>query len=136
MPCFLLFLTHSLESLPCNDAANGDTAALAGPHAGRACRQRVHAAWLAFGSSEQATRSAYARTHANHVAKYEIGLRMLTSSVCYLLVPLLGPWLQTQLAIALFVGVISFLSFCFLRNRSKVLYAPRTLLKGRLSAMS
>jgi len=41
-----------------------------------------------------------------------------------------GPWLQTQLAIALIVGITSFLSFCFFRTRSKVLYMPRTLLKG------
>ena len=52
------------------------------------------------------------------------------------LLPSSGPWLQTQLAIALTVGILSFLSFCFLRTRSKVLYAPRTLLKGKRSLYS
>ena len=38
--------------------------------------------------------------------------------------------METQLAIAFTVDIVSFLLFCFLRTRSKVLYAPRTLLQG------
>ncbi|KAM0790961.1 hypothetical protein ACM66B_004266 [Microbotryomycetes sp. NB124-2] len=43
-----------------------------------------------------------------------------------------GPWLQTQLELSLGIGVTSFLLFCVLRksDKCKVLYAPRTLLKG------
>ncbi|KAK4055372.1 hypothetical protein OIO90_003210 [Microbotryomycetes sp. JL221] len=43
-----------------------------------------------------------------------------------------GPWLQTQLELSLGIGVTAFLLFCLLRklDRCKVLYAPRTLLKG------
>ena len=41
-----------------------------------------------------------------------------------------GPWFETQLGISLFLGVTSFLAFCYARTRHRVLYAPRTLLKG------
>jgi hypothetical protein len=41
-----------------------------------------------------------------------------------------GNWLATQLAISLAVGLISFVTFCLVRRRAKVTYAPRTLLKG------
>ncbi|GAA5866760.1 hypothetical protein JCM1840_004257 [Sporobolomyces johnsonii] len=43
-----------------------------------------------------------------------------------------GPWFSTQLTLSLSIGVASFLLFCALRRveRFKVLYAPRTLLKG------
>ncbi|GAA5868559.1 hypothetical protein JCM3774_005428 [Rhodotorula dairenensis] len=43
-----------------------------------------------------------------------------------------GPWFSTQLTLSLTVGVTSFLAFCWLRRyeRFRVLYAPRTMLKG------
>lgn len=43
-----------------------------------------------------------------------------------------GPWFSTQLTLSLTVGLASFLLFCWLRRyeRFKVLYKPRTLLKG------
>ncbi|BGP27145.1 hypothetical protein JCM10295v2_006109 [Rhodotorula toruloides] len=43
-----------------------------------------------------------------------------------------GPWFSTQLTLSLTVGMASFLVFCWLRRyeRFKVLYKPRTLLKG------
>ncbi|GAA6030870.1 hypothetical protein JCM8097_008916 [Rhodosporidiobolus ruineniae] len=43
-----------------------------------------------------------------------------------------GPWFSTQLTLSLSVALGSFLLFCALRRveRFKVLYAPRTLLKG------
>ncbi|KAK4048133.1 hypothetical protein OIV83_005003 [Microbotryomycetes sp. JL201] len=43
-----------------------------------------------------------------------------------------GPWLQTQLELSVGIGLFSFLLFCILRklDRCRVLYAPRTLLKG------
>ncbi|GAA5962187.1 hypothetical protein JCM8115_006622 [Rhodotorula mucilaginosa] len=43
-----------------------------------------------------------------------------------------GPWFSTQLTLSLTVGVVSFLTFCWLRRyeRFRVLYAPRTMLKG------
>lgn len=43
-----------------------------------------------------------------------------------------GPWFSTQLVLSLTVGVTSFLVFCWIRRyeRFKVLYAPRTMLKG------
>lgn len=43
-----------------------------------------------------------------------------------------GPWLATQLTLSLGIGLASFLFFCFARRveRWKVLYSPRTLLKG------
>ncbi|GAA5824868.1 hypothetical protein JCM11251_005374 [Rhodosporidiobolus azoricus] len=43
-----------------------------------------------------------------------------------------GPWFSTQLTLSLSVGLGSFLIFCALRRleRFKVLYSPRTLLKG------
>ncbi|GAA5902674.1 hypothetical protein JCM6882_004039 [Rhodosporidiobolus microsporus] len=43
-----------------------------------------------------------------------------------------GPWFSTQLTLSLSVGIVSFLVFCALRRveRFKVLYSPRTLLKG------
>lgn len=46
-----------------------------------------------------------------------------------------GPWLQTQLELSIGIGLSSFLLFCVLRKleRCKVLYAPRTLLKGETS---
>lgn len=45
-----------------------------------------------------------------------------------------GPWFSTQLVLSLTVGVSSFLIFCWLRRyeRFRVLYAPRTMLKGTL----
>lgn len=39
-------------------------------------------------------------------------------------------WFETQLTLSLVIGIISFLTFCIARTRSKVLFAPRTLLKG------
>lgn len=44
-----------------------------------------------------------------------------------------GPWLATQLTLSLSIGLASFLFFCFARRveKWKVLYSPRTLLKGR-----
>ncbi|SCV74453.1 BQ2448_8092 [Microbotryum intermedium] len=43
-----------------------------------------------------------------------------------------GPWFTTQLALSLFIGLSSFLAFCVVRRieRFKVLFRPRTLLKG------
>ncbi|GAA5968552.1 hypothetical protein JCM11641_007678 [Rhodosporidiobolus odoratus] len=43
-----------------------------------------------------------------------------------------GPWFSTQLTLSLSVGLGSFLLFCALRRveRFKVLYSPRTLLRG------
>lgn len=43
-----------------------------------------------------------------------------------------GPWFSTQLTLSLTVGITSFLAFCWLRRyeRFRVLYAPRTMLKG------
>ncbi|GJN93152.1 hypothetical protein Rhopal_006199-T1 [Rhodotorula paludigena] len=43
-----------------------------------------------------------------------------------------GPWFSTQLILSLTVGLGSFLIFCWLRRKEgcKVLYAPRTMLKG------
>jgi hypothetical protein len=43
-----------------------------------------------------------------------------------------GPWFSTQLTISLTVGLGSFFVFCALRRveRFKVLYSPRTLIKG------
>lgn len=43
-----------------------------------------------------------------------------------------GPWFSTQLTLSLTIGLLSFLLFCLLRRREKfkVLYKPRTLLKG------
>ncbi|GAA5944356.1 uncharacterized protein JCM15063_006571 [Sporobolomyces koalae] len=43
-----------------------------------------------------------------------------------------GPWFSTQLTLSLTIGVLSFLLFCTLRRmeKFKVLYKPRTLLKG------
>ncbi|GAA5948371.1 hypothetical protein JCM3765_001391 [Sporobolomyces pararoseus] len=43
-----------------------------------------------------------------------------------------GPWFSTQLTLSLTIGLFSFLLFCLLRRREKfrVLYKPRTLLKG------
>ncbi|SCZ96759.1 BZ3500_MvSof-1268-A1-R1_Chr4-1g06692 [Microbotryum saponariae] len=43
-----------------------------------------------------------------------------------------GPWFTTQLALSLSIGLCSFLAFCVVRRveRFKVLYRPRTLLKG------
>jgi hypothetical protein len=41
-----------------------------------------------------------------------------------------GPWLQTQLALSLSLGISSFLLFSYLRPRYTLLYAPRTKLKG------
>jgi hypothetical protein len=41
-----------------------------------------------------------------------------------------GPWFQTQLSISLLLGLLSFVTFCLCRRRYKVLFAPRTLLKG------
>lgn len=41
--------------------------------------------------------------------------------------------METQLALAVSVGLISFFTFCLLRTRSRVLYAPRTLLKGEVA---
>ncbi|GAA5863074.1 hypothetical protein JCM8547_002789 [Rhodosporidiobolus lusitaniae] len=43
-----------------------------------------------------------------------------------------GPWFSTQLTLSLSVGLGAFLLFCVLRRieRFKVLYAPRTLIKG------
>ena len=43
-----------------------------------------------------------------------------------------GPWFSTQLVLSLGVGITSFLVFCWIRRyeKFKVLYAPRTMLKG------
>ncbi|TIC63896.1 DUF221-domain-containing protein [Wallemia mellicola] len=41
-----------------------------------------------------------------------------------------GPWLRTQIGLALLIGLPSFLLFCSLRTNSTVLFAPRTKLKG------
>ncbi|GAA5899660.1 hypothetical protein JCM8208_000621 [Rhodotorula glutinis] len=43
-----------------------------------------------------------------------------------------GPWFSTQLVLSLGVGITSFLVFCWIRryDKFKVLYAPRTMLKG------
>ena len=46
-----------------------------------------------------------------------------------------GPWFQTQLALCAIIGLSSFLTFALLRTRLKVLYAPRTLLKGESIAV-
>ncbi|GAA99842.1 uncharacterized protein L969DRAFT_91783 [Mixia osmundae IAM 14324] len=43
---------------------------------------------------------------------------------------LTGAWLSTQLVLCAFVFVTCFGTFCLLRNKFKVLYAPRTLLRG------
>jgi hypothetical protein len=44
--------------------------------------------------------------------------------------PLQGPWLQTQLTIAILLGSFSVLAFSYLRTRYTLAYAPRTKLKG------
>lgn len=43
-----------------------------------------------------------------------------------------GPWFITQLVLSLSIGLTAFITFCFARRveRWKVLYSPRTLLKG------
>ncbi|TIB61736.1 hypothetical protein E3P78_02670 [Wallemia ichthyophaga] len=41
-----------------------------------------------------------------------------------------GPWIRTQIGLALLIGLPSFLLFCSLRRNSTVLFAPRTKLKG------
>ncbi|KPV72603.1 uncharacterized protein RHOBADRAFT_29756 [Rhodotorula graminis WP1] len=43
-----------------------------------------------------------------------------------------GPWFSTQLVLSLGVGITSFFVFCWIRRyeKFKVLYAPRTMLKG------
>ncbi|EIW76004.1 DUF221-domain-containing protein [Coniophora puteana RWD-64-598 SS2] len=41
-----------------------------------------------------------------------------------------GPWFTTQLLLSTFIGLSSFLIFCYCRRRWPLLFAPRTKLKG------
>ncbi|MBW0500114.1 hypothetical protein O181_039829 [Austropuccinia psidii MF-1] len=41
-----------------------------------------------------------------------------------------GNWFETQLILSLFIGSLSFLTFCFSRSRSALTFAPRTLLSS------
>lgn len=48
-----------------------------------------------------------------------------------------GPWFSTQLTLSVSVGLLSFIVFCCARRveRWKVLYSPRTLLKGESQSL-
>ncbi|PWZ00332.1 DUF221-domain-containing protein [Testicularia cyperi] len=41
-----------------------------------------------------------------------------------------GPWFSQQISLSIFIGLLSFLIFIFLRRRNAALFAPRTKLKG------
>jgi hypothetical protein len=46
-----------------------------------------------------------------------------------------GPWFTTQLMLASFIGIMSFILFSVGRTRWPLLFAPRTKLKGASASM-